>query len=495
MREIKLSRGVWQFDEDSPLGKRTGGGFGVVYAGTGPNGAVAVKRLKTSETAKREQMVADDFAGRSFEYVIPILDAGFADGTDEYFVVMAKAEESLQSVIDERGCLDPATAAQILLEIARGLKEVPGLVHRDLKPDNVLRHAGKWKIADFGIARFVEAATSANTLESHGTPQYTAPEQWNRNTLKQTADLYALGCIAHALLTGRPPYTGPDYSRQHRVESVPEMPGIPARLQSLVGQLLRKEPDSRPDVARTIKQLEEFLAAEPNEENEDPLVAVGARLAKQQSDEDARKRQEAEDQKSREAMSAEAQKMLEEIVQRLFSGIEKAAPSARRHPVQNRREATERIDLGAAILQIQRLSKPEAVALLVAEWNIITMGTIDLTTTGTRSHRRSASLLYADAGSGFRWYEVAFFSSRLAPSGSSVGITERDDEPRAIADSRDLKEAFSPGIGSLQIAYGPLPIDDEDYAVFEKRWRKWFALAAEGRLSRPRTLPLPSSEL
>jgi len=74
----------------------------------------------------------------------------------------------------------------------------------DLKPDNILYHDGKWKIADFGIARFVEEATASNTLKEFLSPWYAAPEQWRLERATHGTDVYALGCIAFCLLTGKP---------------------------------------------------------------------------------------------------------------------------------------------------------------------------------------------------------------------------------------------------------------------------------------------------
>lgn len=85
----------------------------------------------------------------------------------------------------------------------------------------MLLHDGKWKIADFGIARFVEDATSAHTVREFLSPQYAAPEQWIGERATQATDVYALCCVAYTLLTGEPPFPGPDYQRQHTSESPP----------------------------------------------------------------------------------------------------------------------------------------------------------------------------------------------------------------------------------------------------------------------------------
>jgi len=78
---------------------------------------------------------------------------------------MPKADTSLQAIIDTGKKHTPAESASVLLQITKGLLELKDLVHRDLKPDNILLHKGKWKVADFGIARFVAQVTSNNTVK------------------------------------------------------------------------------------------------------------------------------------------------------------------------------------------------------------------------------------------------------------------------------------------------------------------------------------------
>jgi len=156
--------------------------------------------------------LAEDLAGKELSHVIPILDAGQDANSNQYFVVMPRADKSLQDELEQSGRLDDDGAAEILVQIARGLAEVPHIVHRDLKPANVLLHDNVWKIADFGIARFVEESTSLNTLKRCLTATYAAPEQWRMERATPATDLYALGCIGYALLTGQPPFQGPELS-------------------------------------------------------------------------------------------------------------------------------------------------------------------------------------------------------------------------------------------------------------------------------------------
>lgn len=203
MIKIKLNHGVWEYDLNNPIGKE--GGFGIVYVGKSElHDNLAVKKLKidAKEAAHRELEIAEELSGRELEHVITIYDSGLDAESDSYFIIMDRAEKSLQDEIESKNKLDDLEAVKILLDIATGLEEVSDIIHRDLKPDNVLYHDGKWKVSDFGIAKFVEESTSLRTLRTCLTPYYAAPEQWNLERTSNATDIYALGCIGYALLKG-----------------------------------------------------------------------------------------------------------------------------------------------------------------------------------------------------------------------------------------------------------------------------------------------------
>ena len=190
MKTIKLPLGVFSYDQSRPLGKP--GGFGQVFEGKTAEGIdVAVKKLHvtSADTAHRELRIADELKGRTFEHIIPFIDAGEDADSGDYFVVMTKAEYSLQRFIEKSGPFTPSQAASILNQILKGLAEVGNLVHRDLKPDNVLFQNGKWKIADFGIARFIQDVTASNTLKDCLSPLYAAPEQWRLERATHVTDM------------------------------------------------------------------------------------------------------------------------------------------------------------------------------------------------------------------------------------------------------------------------------------------------------------------
>src|SRR3974390_2678902 len=112
MIRIKLPNGVYEYDPSKPLGRP--GGFGQVFLGRTTNGdEVAVKKLHVSaaDAGHRELQIAAELQGRSFEYVVPFIDAGEDAGSGQYFLVMPKADGSLQGPIDKGRTLTPADAA------------------------------------------------------------------------------------------------------------------------------------------------------------------------------------------------------------------------------------------------------------------------------------------------------------------------------------------------------------------------------------------------
>ena len=262
MESIRLPHGVWHYDPKQPIGPK--GGFGIVYAGNSKEyGDLAIKQIfvEVQDAAHRELRIANELKRENFEHVIPFFDAGQDAETGINYVVMARAEKSLYQEISAGKTFTESETVEILLQIVKGLLEVPELVHRDLKPGNVLFHQGKWKLADFGIAKFVEESTSLQTLNECLTPQYAAPEQWEYQRPTHAVDVYALGCIGYALLTGQPPFAGTkeDLKRQHLQSEPPALNLVNTRLRSLLVMMLRKNPETRPPLERIMKLLEQMI--------------------------------------------------------------------------------------------------------------------------------------------------------------------------------------------------------------------------------------------
>ncbi|MFH7595046.1 serine/threonine-protein kinase [Streptomyces racemochromogenes] len=166
--------------------------------------------------------------------------------------------------------LDLALQAAEALAAAHAQK----VVHRDLKPANLflLTTGGRLKICDFGIARTADSTGGLTvTGRVFGTPAYMAPEQWRGEHVDARCDLYALGCVLFALLTGAPPFPAAEQvwvlMRRHLDEAPPALDsvraGLPADLVALVGALLSKDPAERPDAPATATRLRALLHPTP----------------------------------------------------------------------------------------------------------------------------------------------------------------------------------------------------------------------------------------
>jgi serine/threonine-protein kinase len=254
---IRLSQ-VWTFNESRRIG--TPGGFGEVFEGRGEDGiAVAVKRIRrvTPGLATGEIRIARTLMSRPTDHVIPILDAGKDAESGRNFVVMPRADESLQDLIDRDGPLVDEDAMTVLKDVLAGLQEMKRIVHGDLKPANVLRHEGRWKLADMGIARHVDDAPKALAVRMFVSEAYAAPEQWRFETPTRATDVYGFGCLAYAVLTGSPPFLGPsqeEYCVQH-LKGAPRPLPASAAVRALVQMCLTKDRASRPSIDAAIVLL------------------------------------------------------------------------------------------------------------------------------------------------------------------------------------------------------------------------------------------------
>lgn len=487
MKIIRLPHGEWSYDPSQPLGPE--GGFGTVYAGEGKEtGPVAVKRLKLSaqDAAHREMRIGAELVGRSFAHVVPVYDAGEDAESGSYFLVMARADQSLQDEIVDRGRFEDSEAIAVLRQIAEGLSEVGQLVHRDLKPGNVLLHAGNWKVADFGIARFVEDVTSARTLKACLSPQYAAPEQWRLERASHGTDVYALGCIGYALLTGAPPFPGPlmeDYSHQHQHDEPTVLDGHDGRLRSLLAMMLRKTSQARPGIPRVITLLTQGTGPADRAGGFAALGEAGAAVAEREGADEARASASRSGAQSREQMAEDATALLRTIVGELIERVVLAAPAAK--AMTNRLG----VRLGDAELRVSPLGRVLAAdAFAQSQWDVVTGATIAVRQAEPR-YDWSASLWYARLSGvdDFRWHEVSYFVNPLARSERM----RHEFAPFALTDDlRHADEAAAPVLGTFQFAWGPQAVDDEDADAFFDRWAGLLARAAKGELSYPRQLPL-----
>ncbi len=254
------------------------GGMATVYLATDTrlDRSIAVKVMhrglaEDADFVRRFTREAQASAKLSTPEVVAIHDAGKDRETGLAYLVMEYVRGiNLRQLLLERGPLSPDRAVQLMEPVLRalGAAHAAGLVHRDVKPENVLlADDGRVKVADFGLARAVETSTMTQTTGLLiGTVAYLAPEQVERGAADARTDVYAAGVLLWELLTGTPPYGGDSplsVAFQHVHEDVPPpstvVDGIPPALDALVVRATRRDPEARP--ANGAEFLAELLAA------------------------------------------------------------------------------------------------------------------------------------------------------------------------------------------------------------------------------------------
>jgi serine/threonine-protein kinase len=177
--------------------------------------------------------------------------------------------ESLHALLERQGELPVSTAVRIASEISRalGYAHRHGIVHRDIKPDNILLAEGEAQVTDFGIAKAVAVAAAQGELTSVGlalgTPAYMAPEQAAGDpATDHRADLYALGVIMYEMLSGQPPFTGRTpqqilaaHAAEPPVPLSDRRPTVPEPVADIVMRLLEKRPADRPQSGDEVVRL------------------------------------------------------------------------------------------------------------------------------------------------------------------------------------------------------------------------------------------------
>ena len=258
-----LTRGVLLGDRYR-LGERVAtGGMGAVWRGTDVllEREVAVKVLLPSlvadpEFTARFRAEARMLAALRHPGVVPVHDVGQAaldDGSQVDYLVMEYVEgEPLSARVRAVGRLDPATTMSVLAQAADALHtaHLAGIVHRDVKPGNLLVKAdGRVVLVDFGIARSRNMAglTAANMVL--GTASYMSPEQATGQPVSAATDIYALGAVAYFCLAGQPPFHGDNplaVALRHAQEDPAALPAdTPPAVAAVVSRALAKRPEDR----------------------------------------------------------------------------------------------------------------------------------------------------------------------------------------------------------------------------------------------------------
>ena len=222
--------------------------------------AIKVLRPELAASLGSERFLREiELAARlQHPHIVPVYDSGAADGF-LYYVMPYVEGESVRDLIRREGKLPMDRAATIVAEVASALAyaHAHGIVHRDVKPENIMMSGGHAVVADFGIARAVDAsrATDASltgTGIAIGTPAYMSPEQATADTVDARSDQYSLACVFYEMVSGSQPFTGPTMQAlltkvltgpRPRLSTVRN--GTPPEIDSAVQRALQQDPGQR----------------------------------------------------------------------------------------------------------------------------------------------------------------------------------------------------------------------------------------------------------
>ncbi|MDO8665153.1 MAG: serine/threonine-protein kinase, partial [Gemmatimonadales bacterium] len=250
---------VGRYSLEGELGR---GGMGIVFLArdVALDRLVAIKLLPPAQAAQaglkdRFLREARTSAKLSHPNIVPIYVVEEAAGL--VFFVMAYVEgETLGQRLRTKGPLSPAAGSRLLQEVAWALAyaHLRGIVHRDVKPDNILieQGTGRAMVSDFGIARAGETSGSTAVGEIIGTAQYMSPEQASGEKVDGRSDIYSLGIVGFYALSGKLPFDSPEVPALLAMQitmSAPPLssvaPGLPARTAQAIDKCLVKDPDDR----------------------------------------------------------------------------------------------------------------------------------------------------------------------------------------------------------------------------------------------------------
>ncbi|GGN23638.1 hypothetical protein GCM10011609_76550 [Lentzea pudingi] len=492
-------------DHEWSIGDRIGeGGYGQVYEATSAQGEQAVAKLVPKEPgAEREALFGNDLSG--VRHVVPVIDQGETE--NHWVLVMSRAQKSLKEHLDERGGpFDTAEAVAILTDIAETLADLDGrVVHRDLKPANVLLLEGRWCLADFGIARYADAATATVTRKYAGSPPYVAPERWRGERATSLTDIYSFGVIAYELLAGKRPFVGTDDEVRHQhLEDMPaHLEAVPALLAALVEECLTKAAAARPRPANVVTRLTKIEQQVPagglarlQEANRAEAIRRGeaARDASQA-------RTEAE---SRQELFTAAKANLDRVSAMFKEAVLDAAPTARQvrligdgralDATLTAAEARSIVGGWALNLCDAVLSISDATATSANPWgrrqppafSVIAHAEVTIRIPPDRFEYegRQHSLWYCDAHETdhFQWFETAFMVAAYVPKRGRL-------DPFAIDPSEHAAKAIGSGMAEWQLAWPFTPLGVGDMDEFVTRWAGWFGDGATGQLRHPSHMP------
>jgi eukaryotic-like serine/threonine-protein kinase len=311
------------------------------------------------------------------------------------------------------------------------------------------------------------------------TPPYAAPEQWRGERPSKATDVYALGCIAHTLLRGAPPFAGPnnaDYSHQHQFVAAPGLNATP-HLKRLTASCLSKAPELRPSISSLRKQLATALVA-ISSSRAHQLAAAGAAVLEREAQEEEQRLQRVREKTRRQQIATEAAEQLKAMFEELEAAVLRDAPNATVGTTFGLRV----LRLGGAALEYG-IPFPEIESGLYPQsgngyqigsprWDLFAGGFLRIRTTKGPERGQSANLWFGRLleGDDYKWWEVSY-------------VYPRGTDP----DARFMPEPF--GMDTHLSAYyslarDPEPITSESQDAFLDRWIDLFGQFASTDYSR-----------
>jgi serine/threonine-protein kinase len=247
------------------------GGMGTVYLARDlkHDRPAAIKTIHpdrtTQEVRTRFEREISITSHLQHPHILPLLDSGVAGGV-LYYVMPYIEGESLRERLDREGRLPLEEALRIGRQVANGLGYAHGhgVVHRDIKPGNIMLTAGEAVLTDFGIARAITEAVGEHLTRTGltiGSPAYMSPEQVSEGEVDGRSDIYSLGCVVYEMLAGEPPFAGSapleTLARSMRDEATPlrsKVEGVPPDVEGAVHKALAKKPKDRYETAEAFAE-------------------------------------------------------------------------------------------------------------------------------------------------------------------------------------------------------------------------------------------------
>lgn len=461
------------------VGEQVGaGGFGRVHVVESDGVAPHVAKFIPKDPGARRELLFPGLSG--IRNVVPVADTG---GWEAYWIiVMPKAEMSLADLLsDAGGPLPDGQATPILLDVAEALSSMKDrVVHRDVKPANILFLDGRWRLADFGISRYAEATTAKNTRKFAWTPPYAAPERWRGERATSATDVYAFGGVAYHLLAGCPPFVGPeshDYRRQHLHDTPAPIPNIAPEMASLVDECLTKAPEARPNPESILSRLKRVGGSQTEAARR--LQEANSRVVRRRAERASIESAAQSERERKRGLREAAEKSLVRIVTMLDDQIRSLAPaSAADRPSTNGWQAS----LGRATLSVAAVSQADAVFTPRGnvKWEVLASSAIALRTPRDRyGHEGMAHSLWylrQSKEDAYRWFELAFRTFALVRR-----PRHRTIEPFTLRpEDNDAQIALSSTMHTIDVALYPVPIDQGEEENFVERWIRRLADAVTG---------------